>query len=255
MKYYDQLLKMGIFCFEDIVNLVGNRKSAASIASAYLKNGYIRKIKRNLYVALALDTREVVVDKFKIGSSITRDAYISHHSAFEFYGVGHQVLFEIYVSTAFEFKTVEFDGIVYRYCASKGDKGVETFRTNRNTRVTNLERTVIDCLKDLDKAGGLEELLQCLRLITFLDEEKLLLYLAMYDIQFLYQKAGYILKHFKEEHKLSDGFFEHCIQHVKNSKRYLTDKNDKDLVYDHDWRLMVPRQLFSFIEPGGTVLV
>lgn len=255
MKYYDQLLKLGVFTFEDIKNIVGSQKAASYIATTYSKNGYIKKIKRNLYAAMSLESNDVVADKFKIGSSITRDAYISHHSAFEFHGVGHQLFFEVYVSTAFEFKPFEFGGVTYRYCASKGNEGVLTYTTNRNVRVTDLERTVIDCIKDLDKAGGLEELLQCLRLITYLDSEKLMKYLKIYDIQFLYQKAGYILEHFQDELKLPGSFFEFCRQNIVKSKRYLGDKDDKNLVYNSKWRLLVPENLLEFMEQGGDVIV
>ena len=255
MKYYDQMLKLGVFTFEDIKDMTGSQKAASYIATSYSKNGYVKKIKRNLYAAVSLETNEVIVDKFKIGSSITKDAYISHHSAFEFHGVGHQLFFEIYVSTGFEFKPFEFGGIVYRYCASKGADGVSAYPTNRNLLVTDLERTVIDCIKDLDKAGGLEELLQCLRLITFLDSEKLMKYLKMYNIQFLYQKTGYILECFQEELKLPDSFFKFCQQNIVKSKRYLTDKDDKGLVYNSKWRLFVPENLMGFMEQGGGELV
>lgn len=255
MKYYERLLNLGVFTFEDIKNIVGNVKAASYIATAYTKNGYIKKIKRNLYAAVNLETRDATVDKFKIGSSITKDAYISHHSALEFHGLGHQMFFEIYVSSDFEFKPFEFGGITYRYCASKTTEGVEIYTTNRNVRVTDLERTIIDCIKDLDKTGGLEELLQCIRLIPYLDSDKILNYMKTYNIQFLYQKTGYILEHFKEELKLPESFFEFCLYNIIKSKRYLGDSQDKNLVYNSKWRMFVPPNLLSCFEQGCNVLV
>jgi predicted transcriptional regulator of viral defense system len=255
MKYYDQLLRLGVFTFEDIKKLTGSQKAASYIATAYSKKGYIKKIKRNLYAAISLDTNDVVANRFKIGCSVTSDAYISHHSALEFHGVGHQLFFEVYVSTEFEFKAFEFGGVTYRYCASKGNEGVLTYYTNRNVRVTDLERTVIDCIKNPNKAGGFEELLQCLRLITFLDGEKLMRYLKMYNIQFLYQKAGYILEHFMEELKLTEQFFKFCQQNIMKSKRYLGYNGGNGLVYNSKWRLMVPEDLLKFIEQGGNGIV
>ncbi len=56
-------------------------------------------------------------------------------------------------------------------------------------RVTDMERTILDSINDLDKIGGLEELLRCLELINYADEEKLLLYLKLtFHKQVLYQK-------------------------------------------------------------------
>ena len=255
MKYYDRLLSRGIFTFEDVKGLTGNIKTASSLVTSYLKKGYITKIKRNLYSAVNLETKAVLVDKFKIGSSITPNAYISHHSAFEFHGVGHQLFFEVYVSSGYQFRDFTFDGLTYRYIASKTNEGITTYNTNRGVRVTDLERTVVDCLKDIDKAGGLEEVLQCLRLITFLDSDKLKKYLQLYNIQVLFQKAGYILEHFKEAVKLSDGFFDFCRSNINKSVRYFGNPDDKGLIYNPTWRLYVPKDLMNFMEQGGEELV
>jgi len=255
MKYYEQLLSLGVFTFEDVKGLTGNLKTASSLVTSYIKKGYIVKIKRNLYSAVNLETKATVADKFKIGSSITKDAYISHHSALEFHGVGHQLFFEVYVSSGYQFRDFTFDGLTYRYVASKIGEGVNTFKTNRGVRVTDLERTVIDCLKDIDKAGGLEEVLQCLRLITFLDSEKLKKYLQLYNVQVLFQKAGYLLEHFKEALKLPNGFFDFCRSNLNKSIRYLGDPDDKNLIYNPIWRLYAPKDLMNFMEQGGDVFV
>ncbi len=255
MNIYQNLLQLGVFTMNEVDTFYSNRNSAASAVKSLLKKGLVTGVKKNLYVCNDMQNKSPVVDRFKIGSSITKGAYISHHSAFEFHGVGHQLFFEVYISSNFVFKSFDFDGLTYRYVASKSKEGVETYATNRGVCVTNIERTVIDCIKDLSLAGGIEELLQCLSLITFLDSKKLIEYLKIYNIQFLYQKAGYILEHFKEEIKIEDSFFELCKSNIIKSKRYLTFKGDNNLVYSSKWRLFIPENLFSFMEQGGNELV
>jgi predicted transcriptional regulator of viral defense system len=255
LKTYEKLLRFGVFSINDVDAIYGNRNSAASAIRTLQKNGLVKSIKKNLYVCNDIENRAPVADKFKIGSSITKDAYISHHSALEFHGVGHQLFFVVYISSGSVFKHFEFEGITYRYAASKFSDGVETYNTNRGVRVSNLERTVIDCIKDIDKSGGIEELLQCLRLITFLDSKKMMQYLGLYNIQFLYQKAGFLLKQFQDELKLPDSFFSFCRENIVKSKRYLTCKDEKDLVYNAEWRLFVPENLMAFMEQGGGELV
>ncbi len=255
MKTYEKLLQLGVFTICDVDAFYGNRNSAATAVKSLLKRGLVTRVKKNLYVCNDLENRTPVADKFKIGSCITKGAYISHHSALEFHGIAHQLFFEIYVSSRFVFKAFEFGGITYRYVASKTEEGVESYSTNRGVRVTSLERAVIDCIKDLDKSGGLEELLQCLRLITFLDDAKLMKYLTIYDIQFLYQKTGYILEYFKEDLKLRSSFFEFCQKNIIKSKRYLTYKGDNNLSYNLKWRLVVPKDMFVFMKVGGSELV
>jgi predicted transcriptional regulator of viral defense system len=255
MKIYERLFQLGVFTINDVDAYYNNRNSAASAVKALLKLGLVTSIKKNLYVCNDMGNKSPIADKFKIGSSIAKDAYISHHSALEFHGIGHQLYFEVYVSSCYAFKPFQFNGITYLHAASKAGEGVDVYRTNRGVRVTDLERTVIDCMKDLDKAGGLEEFLQCLRLITFLDNEKLMKYLKIYDIQFLYQKAGYLLEPFKETLQLPVSFFDFCRVNIVKSKRYLTYKNDYNLIYNSKWRLFAPENIFVLTEPGGDSIV
>src|SRR5665647_2432276 len=282
MKTYIELLKLEVFTIYDVDAIYGNRNSAESAVRTLLKNGFVSTIKRNLYICNDVMNKLPIADKFKIGSNITKDAYISHYSALEFHGFvwknqeenegdcqqdiqqgsqeesrqdsqqdsqqGSQLYSQeesegystVYVSSRVIFKPFVYKGLTYQPVASKFDEGVVTYNNQRGTefecnnqrgtefecnnqrgtefecnnqrgtefecnnqrgtevtcnnhlgtRVTNLERTVIDCIKDMDKAGGIEEFLINLCNVSSLDSEKLMQYLIMYDIQFLYQKAG-----------------------------------------------------------------
>jgi len=255
MEKYKDLMKLGVFSFEDLNALYDNKNSAASAKKSLLDKGLITPIKRNLYVFNDIETDNPVADRYKIGSSITGGAYISHHSALEFHGIAHQVYFEVTVSSPTRFNLFEFNGLKYQFVMSKMDIGVEMYSTNRGVRVTNLERTIIDCIHDIGRAGGLEELVESLRVVTYLDEDKLIQYLQAYDIQVLYQKAGFLLEQFKKELQLSEGFFEFCQSQIRKSKRYLTEQGDSNLVYNSKWRLYVPNDLFDYMEQGGSELV
>ena len=77
MKTYEKLLRLGVFTINDVDTIYGNRNSATSAVRALLKNGLVKSIKKNLYVCNDIENRIPVADKFKIGSSITKDAYVS----------------------------------------------------------------------------------------------------------------------------------------------------------------------------------
>ena len=256
MKYYEKLINMSIFTFSDLVKLTGNRDTASSLVREYKKKGYITSIKRDLYSAVSLETKEPIAGKFEIGSNITDTSYISHHSAFEYHGVMNQIYYEVYVSSDSEFNNFEFRGIEYIYRQSKFNEGVISAKNNKNIRVTDLERTVLDSIKDFEKIGGLEELLQCLDLITYLHHQKLEKYLECYGSQVMYQKTGYILEHYKNSLKLPDDFFNICQSRIEKSKRYI-HKNimNEDHVYNDRWQLVVPKDLLALINLGGEVIV
>ncbi|MDR1421420.1 MAG: hypothetical protein LBI64_00965 [Coriobacteriales bacterium] len=247
MKYYSELLAMGCFTREQVCALVGNYNTAGSLLKSYLKKGYVRSVKRNLYVAVNLAGGEPAVSKFSISSMVTETASISHHTAFEYYGCANQVSYQVEVSSETPFTPFEFDGNTYTYFASRIKEGVVTRQDG--VRVTDVERTVLDGIHDFGKVMGLEELLRCLALVPSVNEDRLLAYLSAYGKQVLYQKTGYILCHFRRELNLSDAFFDGCASHIGKSTRYLTA--DKSGVYDKEWRLIAPENLLGLMAKGA----
>ena len=246
MKYYSDLLAMGCFTREDLTELTGNYNTAGSLLVSYLKRGYIRGIRRNLYAAINLADNAPVVSKYRIAGYITPTAYVSHHAAFEYYGCYNQVSYQIDVSSETPFRSFNFDGYTYEYVASRIKDGVIV--QSEGTRITDIERTVLDGINDLEKVIGIEELLKCIDLVSRVDEKKLLDYLSVFDKQILYQKTGYILEHFRDQLRLSDAFFSECQANIGKSTRYLTA--DKAGVYNNKWKMVVPQKLLAIIMKG-----
>ncbi len=252
MEHYIKLLKMGCFSREDVAEMTGNIRTADSVLYLHKKKGLITSIRRNLYTAISLETGHPVCTPFEIASFISPDSYISHHSAFEYHGMANQVFSDIYVSSSSKFTDFEFDGKNFVRIQSKMCDGVKTIG---KVRVTDVERTIIDSIKDFNKIGGLEELLRCLAMVTFASEEKLVKYLTIYNNQFLWQKNGYILSCFPNM-KLSDSFFEECKKNVQKSVRYLYEElKYEEPTFLPEWGLFVPKNMMKDLYEGGESLV
>ncbi len=247
MKYYSDLLAMGCFTREALTELTGNYHTAGTLLNSYLEKGYIRKVKRNLYVAVNLADDEPVVNKFRIAGEITQTSYVSHHAAFEYYGCANQVSYQVEVSSETPFTSFDFGGNAYVCIASRIRDGVLT--SPDGVRVTDAERTVLDGINDFEKIMGLEELLRCLALLPTVKEDRLFLYLAAYGKQVLYQKTGYILRHFQKEFHLSEAFFTECAAHIGKSTRYLTSHENG--VYQKEWRLITHENLMDLTWKGA----
>ena len=249
MKFYEQLVDLGCFTHYDVKMLTGNNGAANSLIRSYKLKGLIERVRRDLYVTISFETKQPVPNRYAIASHVTPDAYVSHHSALEYHGIANQVYYEVYIASQSRFRTFEYDGITYNHVQSPFDVGVET--KSSGVRVTDLERTVIDGINDFSKVGGIEELLRSIEMIPYLDSRKLLAYLNAYDKVFLYQKAGYILEHFKDALKLNDDFFTSCKGKVTESKRYLNGGvHGKSLILNKDWMLYVPENLHSITMKG-----
>ncbi|MDR0863968.1 MAG: hypothetical protein LBO74_03435 [Candidatus Symbiothrix sp.] len=254
MKYIEALHELKIFHKKDIVILIEDENAAKEILRRYKKQGLISQVRRDLYVVTDLASKVSLVSKFEIAGHITPSSYLAYHAALEYHGVANQVFYELYVASEETFNNFDYEGISYTFCPSKSKVGIVTPLTDSLIRVTDLERTMLDCIHRIDLSGGLEELVQCFVLITYVNESKLLDYLRNFDKQVLYQKAGFILSYFQKEMQLSDAFFEECKSKIGRSTRYLTDTQESD-TYFKEWKLCAPENILSFLEQGGNEYV
>lgn len=246
MKHYENLLEKGCFSREQLIEIVGTAGAANSIIYDYQTKGLIEKVKRDFYVVISLETKQPVLSRYQIGSNLFADACITHHSAFEVYGYGSQVSYECFVATDKRFSDFEYDGVVYRRVERKPD--IEVIQQG-NVRITSVEQTVVDSIRDFEKIAGLEEVIRCMMLVPGLNEQKVLTCLARNANGFLYQKCGYIFEELKKEFHFSPEFFAECEAHSSDARRYLM-KESKNNVFCERWKLYVPPSLKELIDKG-----
>ena len=209
-----------------------------------MKEKMVAKIRNNMYTCISGETGAPVANRFQIASHITPTSYVSHHTAMEYYGITDQVFYDVYVSSATAFRDFTFDGYTYCYVASKSLEGVEKPAFSGEIAITNIERTIVDCVKDMDKIAGIEEVIQNIESMGWMQEKRILKYLELFQNQFLYQKLGYLLSERKEQMGLSDAFFDNCKEKIGKSKRYLTRAQEGGR-YDDEWKLVVPEGLYD----------
>lgn len=249
--YLHQLHQMKLFSLQDVTQITSNESTAKSLLSAAIKNGTICRIKMNLYAVTDLATLRCAANKYEIATRISDAAYVAYHSAMEYHGLGHQLFNEVSVITSYAFKNFEFEGLAYIRRRPTITEGIVTPMMDSMVRVTDKERTIVDCVDKIKYAGGLEELLNGLSAVAYIDEAKLFHYLTVYQKAALYQKAGFLLSMFKKQMHLSSGFFRQCKANIGQSTRYMTDAVE-NTVFNGEWRLCVPANLPDLMEKGGT---
>ena len=193
-----------------------------------------------------------MANRFQIASAISKTSYVSHHSAMEYYGVSDQVFYDVYVSSETKFRNFDFDGYTYHFVKANLDEGIETPAFSGGIRITDRERTLTDCIKDMDRIGGIEETVAIIDCLHNVSENKILYYLSLYKNQFLYQKCGFLLWHCRDTLGLTEHFFSVCREHIGKSKRYLTADMTKG-VYIGEWNLVVPSDLLYMKNGEGSM--
>jgi predicted transcriptional regulator of viral defense system len=233
-----------VFTKDDVVSIVGKSKRAAALLHNYQSRGVITKVRRNMYCILNLGTGEPDITKWQIGSAISSTSAIAYHSALEYHGFAHQLFFEIAVISSTRFNPINFNGISYVYYSNRNPVGIIHPQNDPMVRITDMERTIIDCIDRIDLCGGSEELFNSLSAIRFVSEERLLNYLSSIHKSILYSKVGFVLSNFSESLHLSKDFFEVCHQYGKKSVGTLTT-SDSCTKFIKEWGLYVPLQIIN----------
>lgn len=247
MKNYEKVVELGCFSLGELAEKFNCCiPTAASFIQKYLKNGYVERVRRNLYVAISVETKQPVLSRYQIASRLTEDAYLSHHSAFEIYGYANQVFYEVYVATETRFMDFVYNGILYHRTAPKMNADINNIN---GVQASSVEQTIVDSICDLEKIGGLEETIRSILLIPSLNADKLLKALKNTNNGFGYQKCGYILEGLNDSLNLPDSFFAECQKHISNAKRYLT-KDHTGYVRNEKWRLFAPENIKSIVDKG-----
>ena len=82
-------------------------------------------------------------------------------------------------------------------------------------------------------------------------------YLKNYNNRFLFQKAGYILYHFKDSLSLNKDFFDFCKTYVSKKRHYLSKElisNPQKSCANREWNLIVPNNFEDMLSKGAVKL-
>ena len=242
MNLYYELLQYPIFSMKEVNALYSSERTARAALGKLLKEDMVLKIRKGLYTCISGENGGPVANRFQIASAITPSSYVSHHTAFEYYGTADQVFYDVYVGSETRFHDFEFDGYTYHYVKERMKEGIVFPEFGGGVRITDKERTIIDSIKDMNLIAGLEEVISCLVSVNSIDETKLLNYLVGYDNAFLYQKTGFIFSEYQRELGINDDFIKMCKDKSGDSKRYLTTGINEP-AYSGEWKLVYPRNI------------
>ena len=251
-KYLDVAFKMRIFHLSEFADKTGmSIFSASTTLNRWKKAGVVEQIRRDLYCVKNPVGNIPAVHKFEVACKISNTSFLSHHSALEFHGLGHQIFNVVMVSDKAAFRSFVFDDYDYKSYVTKdiGMNGVITSRVNPNVRVTNLERTFVDCIDRVGRAGGAEEIFHCFEGLYEMDFLKIERYLNIYNKVCLYKKVGYVAERLRDTVDVPENFVAKCreIGKATVSNFSTTEKCD---VFIKEWNLYIPKIIVKEDEDG-----
>ena len=241
-----------LFSPTDLEEALGNIRSVKTLLMRYQRQGYVSKVRRGLYCVNNISTKLPEANKFQIASTITPTSYVAYHAAFEYHGLAHQIFYNVSVGTEQVFNNFAFDGNFYTCHNSHIHIGIDKPIADKHVRVTNVERTIVDCIDRIDLCGGWEELVNCLRSVQYLREEQLTVILQAYRKIALYKKVGFLFEQLQLP--VSQQFISSCQKYAKDSVTYLTSDGSSN-TFHAAWRLYAPNDLLTINEEAPHELV
>ena len=232
-----------------VIGQFKDEKHYSNWISNKLKTRTYIKIRSNLYALVDPSTNDIYSTKFEIASNISKSSFICFHSALEYYGIANQVFNGVTVGSLTKFNDFTFNDNEFVYKPAKSLILVNDV-ASEGIRVTSLEKTIVDCIDEISFSGGIEEVLNALEQIKYLNESKLIDALDEYNKMFLYQKVGYLLEIYNGQLNLTNDFFDKCKSHVTNKVNYLMKDEFKKVSLNKDWNLLVPHDIQSRINGG-----
>ena len=220
-----------------------------------LAEGKLQKIRRGLYAVLSPleEPEKYISDKFLIAGKIRDRYYLGFHSALEYYGCAYSHYTEVYITilpkdrfSPFKYQNLNFKPVFTKDISFdiKTKKYITT-----EIKVSSKERTLVDCVDRSDYAGGWEECLKSLSVLSGLDFKNIIDILDMYNKKSLYAKVGFVLELLREQsvfyEHLSDETLNKIKAHIPKTPKYL--KRSISNTLNKDWNLFVPTEFVEYL--------
>ena len=200
-----------------------------------------------------MKVKKHIENEYAAGCARVSGGCVAYHGALQYYGLQTQQFNTIYLHSDKRFRPFVIDGVAYEYHPLKFTYNVVISKDPdcNPIAVTSLSQTVVDCIRHIDLAGGLEELLYALSSISYgqLKEKDLMICLEAYDNSSLWSRTGYLLSLFQSTNGVGQRFLDICRQKGGGVKNRITSGNNA-LEFVPKWNLFVPKDMGNIIAKG-----
>lgn len=209
------------------------------------------RIRRGLYASNIGIYRDRVPNVFLVGAKAAEDAVLTHHTALEVHGVAHSPSRTVYFTSARKIDRFVVRGYRFHRLApprmSEPGATLDPFMTRSRAGeaivpVSTKERTLVDCLRDLPLAGGMEELLRSLGGFTSMSPGEVARYAWSLGSPTLVARAGWALELFADRWHVDASTLDKMGASLGRGT-YRLSPGEARQRFVPQWRLYVPSDL------------
>jgi predicted transcriptional regulator of viral defense system len=199
-----------IFHFQEAEKIVGGRASASKILSRLIRSGVVARLKSGTFRLVPFElgfekeylgnpylvARELIVSNDKKNNE---KYYLSHGSAFDLHQMVTQPQFIVYVSSTKMLRSRTIQGTEFKFVRCKENDlfGMTELWIDKNekVRVSDLERTLLDGLKQPDYCGGFSEVAKGFSIKhNEIDPQKIIDYAKKLNVGAVNRRLGYLME-------------------------------------------------------------
>ncbi len=256
-KIYLEMYQNKLFTLAEAGKVIRNYQVCRNSINRLVKSKNITRLRSGLYYINPLDNEEFYPDPIHIASKLRKEAVICANSALEVFKLLDKDDPTIYLSSNNPGK-IRIDRNTYRIL-KEPNFGIDktAYATDYGTftiKITDPERTILDCLKTRSIRG--EELIRILKQRKMpISMRKIINYLEKYNMPILYNKIGLILESCKQELKIDLSDLEKIRRRLTKKINYFKEKDIKLIrpkyKYYKEWNIMIQEPLFEIVKPNN----
>jgi predicted transcriptional regulator of viral defense system len=238
-KAYFALLKRGVVIarVEDISSVLGVSPAwAKNILSKLSRHGAAQRVGRGRYLVIPADVlygrKSYVADPLVFVSELMKETeyYVAYHSAAHVHGLTEQMSFKTTVAVLQQMRPIAMGNISVSFVNLKRSRFFgygEIKYLDVILNVSDLEKTVVDCVDRPELCGGIPEVVRTLSNAFGtgrVNWQRLVSYVKRFRSRAVAQRLGFIIEYLEEEKKIRvEPEILDNLQHLTGSKIYPLD--------------------------------
>jgi len=254
-RLFIQLYPKKLFTLAEANKIIKDYQVCRNHLHKLTRQKMIIRLKPGVYYIMPLDNPEFYPDTLHIASKLRDDAVICANSALKTLKLWNKDESTIYIGSRHPSK-IRINEYTYKIIKNY-TFGIEEIAYSTpygifDIKVTDLEHTLIDCLRIRSIKG--EELIGIIRTKQLeLNFKRLMNYLEKYNMPILYHKVGLILELCKNNLKIDNDDIEKIRKKLTKKIYYFKERGIKLIRpkyhYYKPWNIMLPENLYKLTQP------
>lgn len=255
--YKDFLNTHSVFTMNEYMSAINKNRITAynNLKMNYMANGKVISIRKGLYAVVppGSNPEKYKADEILIASRLADDAVLAFHTALEVMGYSHSTVYRYYYYTNSQKRSIKINNREYRsvqYPKRMNKPLPESIGVTEQAyhdlkvRLTDRERTFIDCINKPDYAGGIEEVYRSIEKYPYLDFDKMLDYMEILGSRVSYARVGYFIEQHREKLFAEETILQKIEANIPSSVVYFDPKRKKGKLIKK-WNLVVPEDVIE----------